>query len=78
MNDCAVALAFVERRLGGAARRELAALGAAPPMIVVDEPGTGRGLAQALGDAAPAVPPAGRARDLAYILYVGLHGAAEA
>ena len=75
MNDCTVALAFVERRLEEAARRELSALGAAPPLIVVDAPGTGRGLADALGRdersrGAPATQPASVApADLAYILY---------
>ncbi len=75
MNDCAVALAFVERRLEAAARRELSALGAAPPLIVVDAPATGRGLAEALGrelsgQAAPSTQPASVSPgDLAYILY---------
>ena len=75
LNNCAVRLAIVERRFADRLRAELNPLGAAPPLLVVDDVGGGRALATAL-DAADAEHPPPRAanaaaapKDLAYILY---------
>ena len=51
-------------------------LGAAPPMIVVDS-GHGSRPRAGPGRRRPPCRRPGRARDLAYILYTSIHGAAE-
>jgi amino acid adenylation domain-containing protein len=73
--DCAVRAVWVERRLEPALRAELEKLGARPELLVLEEPGGGKGLAACLErlDASRPAPAAASARpdasDLAYILY---------
>jgi amino acid adenylation domain-containing protein len=80
LKDCAVALVVIERRFVDDGRRELAELGAVPPMLIVERPSNGTALANALADAlagdrdtrrdattASSVPV--ELDDLAYILY---------
>ena len=75
LNNCAVRVAVVERRFGDRLRTELDALGAAPVLWLVDEPGGGRALRSALDTSdteapAPATADATAApEELAYILY---------
>jgi len=76
LNDCAVAVAIVDRRFEAALRREFEALGRVPPLIVLDEPpGRALPLETALDRLDGAQPPPtastepGHLDDLAYILY---------
>jgi amino acid adenylation domain-containing protein len=75
LNNCAVKLAVVERRFAERLRVELDAMGAAPALLLVDDPGAGHALRRALdhADADVAAPVAANAtaapQDLAYILY---------
>ena len=73
--NCQVKVAVVERRFEAQYREELDKLGQAPQLIVIDDVGGGKYLAQALdrldaASASPAVPTVdSAAEDLAYILY---------
>jgi amino acid adenylation domain-containing protein len=75
LSDCGVAAVLAAGSLREGLRRELAALGAAPPLLVLDEPGAGRGLEAWLAreqarDPAPSVASHVAAPDeRAYILY---------
>jgi amino acid adenylation domain-containing protein len=73
--DCGVAAAFVAESLQQGLLAELAGLAAAPPLLVLDEPGGGRGLAAFLAREDQREPvPAAASRESApderaYILY---------
>ncbi len=70
MNDCAVRVAVVDRSFLPALEPELASLGAAPALLVLDEPGNGSALDRAVGTVAAGVDAADPAPEaLAYILY---------
>lgn len=75
LNNCAVALAVVERRYAEKLNGELQRLGTLPTLFVVDDAGGGLALRSALdsADAQGAAPAAADAtaapEDLAYILY---------
>ncbi|MGD2063368.1 MAG: amino acid adenylation domain-containing protein [Nitrospirota bacterium] len=71
-NDCAVAAVIVHESFVEGLRSELAALGSAPPMLLVAAGVAGGGLRAALtaaGGVPPAATHAARPEDLAYILY---------
>ncbi len=74
-DNCGVSAVVIEGRFEDAYREELAALGAAPPLVVLDACGGGRGLDDALAqlEAESPAPPAAsmpsRLDDLAYVLY---------
>jgi len=71
-NDCAVAAVVVHESFVDGLRNELAALGSAPPMLIVAAGVVGNGLREALTAAGnvPAVAThSGQPQDLAYILY---------
>jgi amino acid adenylation domain-containing protein len=75
LNDCSVAAIIAERRFEQQLRAELSALGAVPPVLLLDEVGAGSGLIAALDreDAQRPAPQIDTVRttadDLAYILY---------
>lgn len=70
LHNCAVKAALVEARFEERLRAELGALGANPPLIVLPEVGSGKGLEAALASAAPVgATQRCEAGDLAYILY---------
>lgn len=70
--DCSVKAVICERDLAAAVEPELAALGAAPLLLLLDDAPTGPRLATLLGASAPAganVPTIADSERLAYILY---------
>jgi amino acid adenylation domain-containing protein len=75
LNDCSVRCVVMERRFEGRWREALQPLGPPPQILLVDEPGGGRGLAAALerepagGAVATASSAMSGPNDLAYILY---------